>query len=73
MLHLFLVFSRLCGRQVREKFGEKPANVGGIEHPFVFALLRGSPSASTNLVCIKTFTLLIAAFLVVRLSYKLLL
>jgi hypothetical protein len=48
----FRNFSRLCGRQVRERFGEKPVPVGNIEHPFVFALLKGLPSPLTNLVCI---------------------
>ncbi|KAI6215429.1 hypothetical protein M3Y94_00384300 [Aphelenchoides besseyi] len=39
--------SRLCGRQIRDRFGEKPIPIGNIEHPFVFALLKGSMPKST--------------------------
>ncbi|CAK5029353.1 unnamed protein product [Meloidogyne enterolobii] len=27
--------SKLVGRQIRERFGEKPSNIAGIEQPFV--------------------------------------
>uniref|UniRef100_A0A914GXQ8 WD_REPEATS_REGION domain-containing protein n=1 Tax=Globodera rostochiensis TaxID=31243 RepID=A0A914GXQ8_GLORO len=37
---------KLCGKQVREKFGENPANVFNIEQPFVFALLKGTLSST---------------------------
>ncbi|KAI6240020.1 hypothetical protein M3Y99_00485600 [Aphelenchoides fujianensis] len=39
--------NRLCGRQVRDRFGEKPIPIGSIEHPFVFALLKGSMPKTT--------------------------
>ncbi|KAL3108643.1 hypothetical protein niasHT_015565 [Heterodera trifolii] len=35
---------KLCGRQIREKFGENPTNVFNIEQAFVFALLKGTLS-----------------------------
>lgn len=36
--------NKLTGKQVIEKFGDHPKNVGNIEHPFVFALLKGVPT-----------------------------
>ncbi|KAK0414604.1 hypothetical protein QR680_011521 [Steinernema hermaphroditum] len=33
---------KLTGKQIRERFGENPQNVGGDDNPFVFALLRGT-------------------------------
>jgi len=41
------LLSKLVGRQIRERFGEKPSNIAGIEQPFVFALLKSV--ASPNL------------------------
>jgi WD40 repeat protein len=35
--------SKLSGKQVVDRFGESPSNVGNVEQPFVFALLRGVP------------------------------
>jgi len=40
--------SRLCGRQVKERFGDSPANLGGIDQPFVFALLKGGLTSPTT-------------------------
>lgn len=38
--HTYLHCSKLCGKQVRERFGDKPANLGDIDQPFVFALVK---------------------------------
>uniref|UniRef100_A0AC35TKC0 WD_REPEATS_REGION domain-containing protein n=1 Tax=Rhabditophanes sp. KR3021 TaxID=114890 RepID=A0AC35TKC0_9BILA len=46
--------SRLTGRQVRDKFGERKDNIGGFDHPFVFAVLKGndvSPLTPIRNVC----------------------
>ncbi|CAD5215974.1 unnamed protein product [Bursaphelenchus okinawaensis] len=42
--------SRLVGKNVRDRFGERPVPLGNIEHPFVFAILRGikSPDPVSN-------------------------
>ncbi|KAF7639543.1 hypothetical protein Mgra_00000872 [Meloidogyne graminicola] len=49
--------SKLVGRQIRERFGDKPSNIAGIEQPFVFALLKSvaSPNLKTLLNPVKFF------------------
>uniref|UniRef100_A0A914LM41 WD_REPEATS_REGION domain-containing protein n=1 Tax=Meloidogyne incognita TaxID=6306 RepID=A0A914LM41_MELIC len=49
--------SKLVGRQIRERFGEKPSNIAGIEQPFVFALLKSvaSPNLQPLLNPVKFF------------------
>uniref|UniRef100_A0A1I7SSR8 WD repeat-containing protein 7 n=1 Tax=Bursaphelenchus xylophilus TaxID=6326 RepID=A0A1I7SSR8_BURXY len=37
--------SRLVGKNVRDRFGDRPVPLGNIEHPFVFAILRGIKTA----------------------------
>lgn len=48
--------SKLTGKQVRERFGEKPINVANIDQPFVFALLKGvAPSPKPTLNPVKFY------------------
>ncbi|KAL7075515.1 hypothetical protein ACQ4LE_005347 [Meloidogyne hapla] len=49
--------SKLVGKQIRERFGEKPSNIAGIEQPFVFALLKSvaSPNLKPLLNPVKFF------------------
>ncbi|CEF62967.1 Rabconnectin-3B [Strongyloides ratti] len=49
-----LFIPRLTGRQSREKFGDKPKDIGGFDHPWVFAVLKGcqvSPLSPLQNVC----------------------
>ncbi|KAH7697815.1 CBR-RBC-2 protein, partial [Aphelenchoides avenae] len=39
--------SKLCGKQVTDRFGENPTNIGNVDQPFVFALLKGFPLPPT--------------------------
>ncbi|CAK5094644.1 unnamed protein product [Meloidogyne enterolobii] len=52
-----VLFHKLVGRQIRERFGEKPSNIAGIEQPFVFALLKSvaSPNLQPLLNPVKFF------------------
>uniref|UniRef100_A0A0N4ZTC0 WD_REPEATS_REGION domain-containing protein n=1 Tax=Parastrongyloides trichosuri TaxID=131310 RepID=A0A0N4ZTC0_PARTI len=50
----FIHKTRLTGRQARERFGEKPEDIGGFDHPWVFAVLKGnqvSPLLPLHNVC----------------------
>uniref|UniRef100_A0A915CN11 WD_REPEATS_REGION domain-containing protein n=1 Tax=Ditylenchus dipsaci TaxID=166011 RepID=A0A915CN11_9BILA len=40
--------SKLVGKQIRERFGDSPTNIGNIDQPFVFALVKGISTSPTT-------------------------